>query len=42
MNGPSNEEEWKGAIMLLHRCLGLREHLLEKWVVDIFIDVNTL
>jgi hypothetical protein len=41
MKGPKTVDEWQGAIRLLHRCLGLREYLLEKWVVDVFIDVKT-
>lgn len=40
MNGPKTSEEWKGALRLLHRCLGLEEHLLTKLVVELFIDVN--
>jgi len=42
MNGPSTADEWKGAIRLLHRCLGLREHLLKKFAADIFVDVANL
>lgn len=42
MDGPKTVEEWKGAIRLLHRCLGLREHLLKKMVVDVFIDLKRL
>jgi hypothetical protein len=42
MDGPKTADEWKGAIRLLHRCLGLREQLLQKWVVDVFIDVMTM
>lgn len=42
MNGPSKKEEWNGATRLLHRCLGLREHLLQNWIVNVFIDVTTL
>jgi hypothetical protein len=42
MEGPKTVDEWKGAIRLLHRCLGFREHLLEKFVTDIFIDINRL
>jgi len=42
MNGPRTEDEWKGALRLLHRCLGLEEHILSKRVVDLFIDVNCL
>lgn len=39
MDGPKSEAEWKGAIRLLHRCLGLRENLIENLVVDLFVDV---
>jgi hypothetical protein len=42
MDGPKTVDEWKGAIRLLHRCLGLREYLLQKFVTDIFIDINSL
>ena len=42
MDGPTTSEEWKGAIKLLHRCLGLREHLLSNTLVDIFIDLHVL
>jgi hypothetical protein len=42
MKGPTSVDEWKGAIRLLHRCLGLREHLIEKWVVDVFVDVAAI
>jgi len=42
VKGPKTVDEWKGAIRLLHRYLDLREHLLQRWVVDIFMDVNKL
>lgn len=42
MDGPATEDEWKGALRLLHRCLGLREHLLRGFVVEAFIDVTEL
>jgi hypothetical protein len=42
MKGPKSADEWKGAIRLVHRCLGLREHLLQKLIVDVFIDVTKL
>ena len=42
MSGPMTVDEWQGAISLLHRCLGLQEHLLKKWVIDVFIDVSKL
>ena len=40
MDGPKSIDEWNGAIRLMHRCLGLREHLLSKSVVDLFIDIS--
>jgi len=42
MNGPTTIDEWKGAIRLLQQCLGLKEHLLGKFAVDVFADVNDL
>jgi hypothetical protein len=42
MDGPKTTDEWKGALRLLRRCLGLKEYLLQKWVADIFIDVTTV
>ena len=42
MNGPQTSDEWKGAIRLVHCCLGLREHLLKSFVADLFIDVRGL
>ncbi len=40
MRGPSAEAEWKGAIKLLHKLLGIDKHRLSKYVLDVFIDVN--
>jgi hypothetical protein len=40
MCGPKSIDEWKGAIRLMHRCLGLRERLLERLIVDIFVDIR--
>ncbi len=42
MDGPKTVEEWKGAIRLVHRCLGLRENLIKKFVVDIFINLDKI
>jgi hypothetical protein len=42
MKGSKTADEWKGAIRLLHSCLGLRERLIQKWVVDVFIDATTM
>ena len=42
MDGPKTEDEWRGALRLLHRCLGLREHLIQKFILDLFVDVAPL
>jgi hypothetical protein len=42
MDGPKTVDEWQGAIRLVRSCLGLREHLLRKCVVDVFIDTASL
>lgn len=35
MGGPSNFAEWEGAFRLMNRCLGLKEHVLSKFVVEV-------
>jgi hypothetical protein len=42
MRGPTTIYEWKGAIALLHSYLGIRRHKLQKFISEIFIDVNDL
>lgn len=42
MKGPRTADEWKGALRLLHRCLGLEEQVLSRLVVELFIDVSCL
>ena len=42
MAGPETADEWKGAIRLVHCCLGLHEHSLKDFVADIFIDTKNL
>jgi len=42
MAGPSSISEWKGAIELLHTYLGIRRHKLQKYILDLFIDVTQL
>jgi hypothetical protein len=42
MRGPATIYEWKGAIELLHSYLGIRKHKLQKFITEIFIDVNDL
>lgn len=39
MSGPTTVEEWQAALDLLHACLGLGRHKLQKYTVDVFIDV---
>jgi hypothetical protein len=42
MKGPTSIDEWKGAIELLHTCLGIRRHKLQKYVTELFIDIAAL
>ena len=42
VNGPSSIEEWKGALELLHTYFGLRRHKLQRFVIDIFLDIERL
>ena len=42
MNGPSSEDEWKGAIRLLHAVLGLPHDLRGRGVYEAFVDVRNL
>jgi len=42
MKGPKTVNEWKGALRLLHSCLGLKEHVLQGLVLELFIDVNSI
>jgi hypothetical protein len=42
MGGPSSITEWKAAIKLLHTFLGIRQHKLQRYVLDIFIDISEL
>ncbi len=42
VNGPDSKEEWKGAIELIRHFLGIKQHELSQYVVDIFIDVERL
>jgi len=39
---PTTEEEWKGALQLMHSLLGSKSHRLSKYIVDVFIDVKTI
>jgi hypothetical protein len=42
VKGPTTVSEWKGAIKLLHSCLGIGKHKLTKYIANIFVDVNQL
>lgn len=42
MRGPMTEEEWHGAIRLIHAVLGLPNDLRRRGVFDAFIDVRHL
>jgi len=42
MKGPCSQEEWLGAIKLVHAYLGLRRNRLSRYILDIFIDVRRL
>jgi len=41
-NGPTSVTEWEGAIKLLNSYFGLGRHKLQKYICDVFIDVNAL
>jgi hypothetical protein len=36
---PATIDQWKGAIELLHTYLRIRRHKLQKYIVDVFIDL---
>jgi hypothetical protein len=40
MKGPGTVDEWRGAIKLLHACLGIERHKLKKFMADTFIDIK--
>lgn len=42
MNGPASADEWSGAISMLESTLGVRNHRLARYVMDVFVDVNDL
>lgn len=42
MRGPSSKDEWTGAINLVHAYLGLGRNRLNRYILDIFIDVRDL
>lgn len=42
MKGPESEEEWRGAIKLLHSYLGIGRTKLTPFMTDVFIDIKSL
>jgi hypothetical protein len=42
LNEPASEEEWRGAIRLIHSVLGIPPDLSSQHVFDAFIDVRNL
>lgn len=42
VKGPAIVQEWEGAIKVVHSYLGIGRHRLQKFVVDLFIDVTHL
>ena len=39
---PTSKDEWNGALQLMHTLLSTHSHRLERYVIDIFIDVNAI
>ena len=39
---PTTRDEWNGALELMHALLATRKHMLQKYVIDVFIDVKDL
>lgn len=42
MKGPASRDEWKGALELLKAHLGIRRTRLDKYIINLFFDVNYL
>lgn len=42
MKGPGSEEEWRGAIKLLHSYLRVGRTKLTPFITDVFIDIKSL
>lgn len=38
--GPKTQQEWDGALKVLHAYLGLSRHKLSKFMTDVFIDIK--
>ena len=39
---PTSQEEWNGALQLMHSILGTHKHKLSKYVFEVFIDIKKL
>jgi hypothetical protein len=39
---PTTQEEWEGALELMHALLGAKRHKLSRYIIDVFIDVGEL
>lgn len=42
MGGPMTAEEWRAALTVVKRVLGLRSHPLSRYMVDVFVPVTDL
>jgi len=42
VSGPKGMEEWKAALKVMKRCLGLSTHRLAKYMAEVFIDVKQI
>ncbi len=42
MGGPTSIDEWRGAIEVTKAVMGIRNHRLQRYCVDTFVDVNEL
>lgn len=40
--GPKTVDEWDSALTVMKRCLGLGKHYLDKYIIDIFINVEQI
>jgi len=39
---PTSKSEWDGAIRLQKKLMGLSKHKLQKYIIDVFVDVKTI
>jgi hypothetical protein len=42
MKGPTSFNEWEGALRLLTSALGIGRHKLQKFIIDVYVDVCDL